>query len=74
MPKTKKALDEAMRRELAVGASVDPRTVEKVLRGEPVRGMAGRRARRALEEAGFTVPEPHPASSRNAAGDAGSRS
>lgn len=53
-------LDEAVRRELAVKAEVDPRTIEKALRGEPVRGMAGRRARRALRDAGFVVPEPPP--------------
>jgi hypothetical protein len=53
-------LDEALKRELSVKGDVDPRTLEKVLRGEPVRGMAGRRARRVLEEAGFDIP-PDPA-------------
>jgi len=53
----KKVLDEATKRELSVRGEVDPRTLEKVLRGQLVRGMAGRRARRVLEEAGFTVPD-----------------
>lgn len=61
MATTKKTLDEATRRELAVKGEVDPRSIEKVLRGERVRGMAGRRARRVLEEAGFSVPEPRAA-------------
>lgn len=56
MMKARRNLDEATRRELAVQAEVDPRTIEKVLRGEPVRGMAGRRARRVLEAAGLTIP------------------
>lgn len=51
-----KALDEATRRVLAVRAEVDPRTIEKVLRGEPVRGMAGHRARKTLENAGYSLP------------------
>lgn len=50
-------LDKATLRELAVKASCDPRTIEKVIRGEPVRGMARRRARAALVKAGVAVPE-----------------
>jgi hypothetical protein len=46
-------LDEAKRRELAVKASVDPRTIDKVHRGGRVRGMADGRARAALRESGF---------------------
>lgn len=42
-------------RRLAVAASCDPRTVEKVLRGEPVRGMARTRALAALKAAGVDV-------------------
>jgi hypothetical protein len=53
---------------LAVKAGVDPRTLVKVLRGEPVRGMPGRRARTALEAAGYAVPEPRP-TSRGTNGD-----
>ncbi len=56
MPK----LDEATRRKLAVDASCDPRTIDKALRGKPIRGLAGHRARAALEAAGFTVPVPKP--------------
>lgn len=51
-------LDEATRRALAVKASCDPRTIDKVARGAPVRGLAGHRARAALEEAGIEVPRP----------------
>lgn len=58
-----KTVDEATKRELAVRAEVDPRTIEKILRGEPVRGMAGRRARRTLEGAGLI-----PADTSNATG------
>jgi hypothetical protein len=50
-------IDKATIRELAVKASCDPRTIEKVIRGEPVRGMARHRARRVLLEAGIpTAP------------------
>ena len=40
-------------RYLAAQASVDPRTVEKILRGEPVAGLAGDRARKVLADAGL---------------------
>jgi hypothetical protein len=50
-------LDEATKRELAVKASCDPRTIEKELRGTHARGLAGHRARRALAEAGLLPPE-----------------
>jgi hypothetical protein len=46
-------LDAATVRRLAVRADVDPRTIQKVYEGLPVRGMAGRRARGALAEAGL---------------------
>jgi hypothetical protein len=46
-------LDEALKRELAVKASCDPRTIQRVYDGERVRGLAGRRAKAALAEAGF---------------------
>lgn len=48
-------LDEATVRALAVEASVDPRTIRRVARGESVRGMAGARARKALESAGYPI-------------------
>ncbi len=52
------AIDLSLLRELGVKADCDPRTIAKALRGEPVRGMAGRRARAALKRAGFDVPDP----------------
>jgi hypothetical protein len=51
-------VDKATIRELSVKASCDPRTIEKLLRGERVRGMAGHRARQALAAAGVPVPAP----------------
>ncbi len=50
-------LDAAQLRVIAVRAGCDPRTVRKVAQGLEVRGMAGRRARAALCEAGIAVPE-----------------
>jgi len=47
------SIDEAQKRELAVKASVHPRTIAKALRGEPIRGLAGHRARAVLREAGL---------------------
>jgi hypothetical protein len=60
-------LDLPMKRQLAVNASCDPRTIDKVARGERVRGLAYYRARAALIAAGFPVPEPAPASARSGA-------
>jgi hypothetical protein len=48
-----RSLDAATIRWLAVEASVDPKSIVKVARGEHVRGMAGRRATAALRAAGF---------------------
>lgn len=48
-------LDKATKRRLAVQASCDPRTIEKILAGEPVVGMARERARAVLEREGFLV-------------------
>lgn len=48
-----RSLDYAKARELAVRAQVDPRTILAVFRGDTVRGMAGRRARRVLVDAGY---------------------
>ncbi len=45
--------DTAKVRELAVRADVDPRTIVKELKGQRTRGMAGRRAREVLVEAGL---------------------
>ncbi len=46
-------IDVGFRRRFAVEASCDPRTIDKVLRGEPVRGLAGHRARAVLIAAGL---------------------
>lgn len=60
-------VDCAELRRLACRAEVDPRTLAKVIRGEPVRGMAGRRALRVLRAEGI---EPLSAADDGAAGDA----
>jgi hypothetical protein len=52
-PPTVTILDKATLRELAVLASCDPRTIQRVVRGEPVRGMAGHRALKILKERGL---------------------
>lgn len=54
---SQKRLDTAGRRSLAVWLDCDPRTIEKVLRGEWVRGAVGYRIRDALREAGVEIPE-----------------
>ncbi len=43
--------------EVAVKASADPRTVRKVVAGEPVRGVARERVERALREMGLCGSE-----------------
>lgn len=53
MKNTRRQLDAATRRRLAVAASTDPRTIEKVYRGLDVRGLAGERARLVLEKEGY---------------------
>lgn len=50
---TKRTIDAATARRLAVKAHCDPRTVVRVLQGETVRGDAGNRARAALVEEGL---------------------
>jgi hypothetical protein len=45
---TPRTLDASTARKIAVEASCDPRTVQRAYRGEPVRGLAGERARAAL--------------------------
>jgi len=47
-------------RELSVAASADPRSVQRVLRGERVRGMADGRIRRALAVRGLLPPQSAP--------------
>ncbi|MBI2390945.1 MAG: hypothetical protein HYV09_15240 [Deltaproteobacteria bacterium] len=44
-------IDELTIRRAAAELGVDVRSVRKVLRGEPVRGLAGLRARRAADRA-----------------------
>lgn len=57
----KPKIREAHLRELAVRASVDPRTIEKAFRGHAVRGMAGHRARAVLKADGLLAEnEPAP--------------
>lgn len=46
-------------RKVAVAASVDPRTVRRVLRGDPVRSSTGARVRTALARLGF-IPRTGP--------------
>lgn len=43
-------------RMIAVESHCDPRTVERVLRGERARGMVDDRIRRALEAHGYAPP------------------
>lgn len=61
-PKNKAPLkrpDAPTLRKLAVAASVDPRTLNRLLRGLPVRGDAGHRGRRVLEDNGFLPKQAH---------------
>lgn len=46
------AVDWATLREIAVAAEVDPRTVQRYLRGDKVSGLCARRIRRAIEMSG----------------------
>lgn len=58
MPIRKHVIDEATVRRLSVLADADPRSIRKVLRGGKVRGMAGERVRRVLEEHGYAPTAP----------------
>jgi hypothetical protein len=59
MKKTPRKLDAATARRLAVEASCDPRTLQRVLDGEEVRGLAGERALKVLVEHGLmSISEP----------------
>jgi len=53
-----RTLDEGTVLRLAVAASVDPKTIRKAVRGLPIRGRAGERAREALRAAGIVVAPP----------------
>lgn len=46
-------IDAGVLRRLAADGDVDPRSLLKLLRGEAVKGMAGRRARKVLMAAGL---------------------
>ena len=48
-----RTIDAATARKLAVKADCDPRTIQKVLRGDAVRSMSARRALSVLVEAGL---------------------
>lgn len=50
---TKKTIDEANARRLAVAADCDPRTIKKVLRGDDSHTIAAQRARKALRDSGY---------------------
>jgi hypothetical protein len=49
----KPSIDPIVARQLALKHSIDVRTLQRALRGEPVRGLAGHRAKEALREAGL---------------------
>jgi len=49
----KPRLSPLQRREIALAALVDPRTLERLLRGEAVRGLGHERIRRILEQRGL---------------------
>ncbi len=49
----RQVIDESTRRKLAVLADCDPRTIDKVILGRPVRGAAGLRALAVLTECGI---------------------
>lgn len=50
-------VDWATIRRLAVQSDTDPKTIRKLLSGLPVRGSAGKRGRRVLEEEGYIKEE-----------------
>ncbi len=52
---SKRRLPLHQEREVAVAASVDPRTVRRVMAGEPVRIMARERVERALRKLGIVL-------------------
>lgn len=52
-------IDSGLIRRLAVEADVDPRTIRRALRGDRVRGMAGRRAAIVLAKHRLPHPDGH---------------
>jgi len=57
-------LGAATLRRLAVEAQVDPRTIDRVVKGLPVRGLAGERARKVLIAAGIIPSDTSEAASK----------
>jgi len=55
--KARKLIDESTRRKLAVLADVDPRTIDKVMLGRPVRGAARLRVLAVLADCGIAPLE-----------------
>lgn len=53
-------IPEALLRRLAVEAEVDPRTVVRVWKGQPVCGMSSERALRALQAHGIPIKTRQP--------------
>ena len=60
MKNAARRLDAATARKLAVEASCDPRTIQRVFEGEAVRGLPGERARDVLVKHGFLASEREP--------------
>jgi hypothetical protein len=52
----KHVIDELLAREVAAATFTDVRTVRRVLRGEPVRGLAGARIRAELARRAWASP------------------
>lgn len=52
------AVDERLAREVATLVSADVRTVRRVMRNEPVRGLVGQRIQAELEKRGYHNPRP----------------
>ena len=57
MDPTRRKLDTSTARRLAVEADTDPRTIQKMLRGDPARTIAAKRARRVLVSHGILKEE-----------------
>lgn len=53
-----KQLTVAQIRKVAVEADTDPRTVQRVVRGQPTRGMTGARIMRVLQRLGLVIEKP----------------
>lgn len=49
----RRTVDAATARRLAVKADCDPRSIRRIIAGEPVRGMSGQRALKVVRESGI---------------------